>query len=283
MNYSISDREFRKFKAFIFDIAGIDLADSKKTMVSSRLAKRLRHYALDSYSEYIELLDSGRYPQESRILTDILTTNETYFFRESTHFDFLGGLLKGQNIRKQKYRVWSAASSTGQEAYSIAMVLADKLGPSFWEVVATDLSSKVLETARVGHYPMMRTEGIPKEYLRRFCLQGTGEYENTLLIDKALRAKVNFTYANLNEHIPDLGCFDCIFLRNVMIYFNKETKRQVVKRILSKLKPGGYIFIGHSENMKGITDQLEFIRPAIYQKLPMGTVSAESKCLLRPV
>ena len=266
MKLSISDREFSRFQSFIFDIAGIDLAPTKKALVSSRLAKRLRHYNLESYGAYFDLLSRGDHPEEKQILVDLLTTNETYFFREPTHFDFLKNTILPHSRRHGTFRVWSGASSSGQEAYSIAMVLADQMSQRPWEVVGTDLSSKMIQTARSGHYPMSRIDGIPKEYLRRYCLRGTGPYDGTLLIDAAIRKRVQFVHANLNTALPDLGQFDVIFLRNVMIYFNRETKKEIVRRILSLLKPDGFFLIGHSETLKGINDSLNLVAPTIYQK-----------------
>ena len=242
------------------------MALTKKAMVSSRLLKRLRHYNLSSYGAYFKLLTSGEYLEERQIFIDLLTTNETYFFREPGHFEFLEQSILPGWQRGRNLRVWSGASSTGQEAYSIAMVLADKLDSSPWEVVGTDLSSRVLETARSGHYTMSRIDGIPKNYLRKYCLKGSGPYEDTLLIDAALRRRVTFVHANLNANLPDIGNFDVIFLRNVMIYFNQETKRAIVQRILAQLNPGGYFLIGHSETLKEITDTLESVAPTIYQK-----------------
>ncbi len=266
MDFTITDKEFSRFRNFIFEIAGIDLAPTKQAMVSSRLARRLRHYKLNSYGAYFNLLQRGDHPEERQILIDLLTTNETYFFREPAHFDFLRKTILPGWRRSGTFRVWSGASSTGQEAYSIAMVLADLLKLSPWEVVGTDLSSRVLQTARTGHYPMSRIDGISKDYLRRFCLRGTGRYEGTLLINPAIRSKVKFIHANLNTKLPDLGIFDVIFLRNVMIYFNQETKKEIVRRILALLKPGGYFLIGHSETLKGINDGVTAVAPTIYQK-----------------
>lgn len=239
---------------------------SKKAMVSSRLAKRLRFYGLDRYGAYFDLLSRGDHPEEKQILVDLLTTNETYFFREPTHFDFLQKTILPNWRRNGAFRVWSGASSSGQEAYSIAMVLADQLSSWSWEVMGTDVNTKVIKKARSGHYPMSRIDGIPKEYLRRFCLRGTGPYEGTLLIDAAIRKRVKFVHANLNTALPKLGQFDVIFLRNVMIYFNRETKKEIVRRILSLLKPGGYFLIGHSETLKGINDSVNMVAPTIYQK-----------------
>jgi len=261
----LSNQEFKLFRNLIFDIAGIDLKENKKTLVSSRLQKRVVFYSLNTFGEYFKLLSDDSTGKEKQIMVDLLTTNETYFFREPAHFDFLEDVLR-QRLAGGSFRIWSAASSSGQEAYSMAMILADKLGKSSWEVVGTDLSSRVLETARTGLYGMMRTEGIPPNYLRRFCLKGSGPHEGELLIIPELRSRVTFTHANLNDTLPDIGQFDVIFLRNVMIYFNDDTKKSIVKRIVERLKPDGFLIIGHSESLKGLNDSVSAVKPTIYQK-----------------
>ena len=167
---AITDQEFTRFQRFIYDAAGITLSPAKKALVSGRLAKRLSSCRVNSYSEYFKLLASGNAPDEVQTAVDLLTTNETYFFRESKHFDFLRELAVASSRRSQPFRVWSAASSTGEEAYSIAMVLADCLGESAWEVIGSDISMRVLERARTAHYSLERTKHIPSHYLRRFCL-----------------------------------------------------------------------------------------------------------------
>ncbi len=266
MRYEMSDKEFLQFKTFIFEIAGIDLDPSKKAMLTARLSKRLNHFKLRSFSAYFNLLKDPAYVQEKQVLVDLLTTNETYFFREPEHLTFLKDTVLEDWQRGQKYRVWSAASSTGQEAYGVAMVLSDFLGKADWEIVGSDLNSEVVATANSGHYPLTRIKRIPKNYLRKYCLKGSGPYEGTLLINAKLRQRVNFRQVNLNTDLPDLGLFDVIFLKNVLFYFNQETKREVVRRVLAYLKPNGYFFIGHSETLKGIDDTLKPVGPTVYQK-----------------
>jgi chemotaxis protein methyltransferase CheR len=261
----ITDQEFGNFQRFIFDAAGISLSLAKKALVSGRLAKRLQQHELGSYGAYFRLLASGHAADEVQMAVDLLTTNETYFFREASHFDFLREQARAAVGRTQPFRVWSAASSTGEEAYSIAMVLADCLGDAAWEVVGSDISSRVLEGARRGHYPTERGRHITHDYLRRFCLKGIGPQDGTFLIERALRSRVRFQHVNLNTELPKLGIFDVIFLRNVMIYFNDQTKRQVVARVLGQLKPGGHFCIGHSESLNDITSALQTLAPAIYR------------------
>ena len=263
--HTISDQEFSHFQRFIFETAGITLSPSKKALVSGRLAKRLHARQLGSYSEYFALLKSKQDPKEVQMAVDLLTTNETYFFREPKHFDVLRNTAMSYS-GSMPFRVWSAASSSGEEAYSIAMVLADCLGDRPFEVLGTDISTRVLEAARVGHYLEERARHIPLHYRQRFCLNGQGQYVGTLLVDRALRQKVRFAHANLNEKLPDLGMFDVIFLRNVMIYFNGDTKRQVVARVLSLLKPNGIFCIGHSESLHEVSNAVIPVATSVYRK-----------------
>ncbi|MEO8627142.1 MAG: protein-glutamate O-methyltransferase CheR [Betaproteobacteria bacterium] len=263
---SLTDQDFTKFQRSIYDAAGITLSSAKKALVSGRLGKRLQPCGLDSFGAYFALLASGNAPAEVQAAVDLLTTNETYFFREPKHFELL---RKHASVSKgpQSFRVWSAASSTGEEAYSIAMVLSDCLDASPWEIIGSDIWSRVLERARAGHYPVERTTHIPPAYLRRFCLKGIGEQQGTVLVERSLPSRVKFLQVNLNEPLPQLGTFDVIFLRNVMIYFSGDTKRQVVARLLSLLKPGGYFLIGHSESLHGISEAVRALAPSVYKKL----------------
>jgi chemotaxis protein methyltransferase CheR len=263
---TLSDTEFGHFQRFIYDAAGITLTSAKKALVSGRLAKRLKECRVDTYSDYFKLLRSGEDPAEVQTAVDLLTTNETYFFREARHFELLAELARSAGPRAQPFRVWSAASSTGEEAYRMAMVLADTLGEAPWEVMGSDISQRVLERARTGHYPMERTSHIPDAYLKRYCLKGLDQQAGTLLVERRLRARVQFLQINLNTTLPRLPMFDVIFLRNVMIYFNGDTKRQVVARILAQLKPGGHFCIGHSETLNDISTAVQQVAPSIYRK-----------------
>jgi chemotaxis protein methyltransferase CheR len=263
----ISDSEFGQFQRFIFEAAGITLGNAKKALVSGRLAKRLHACKVNNYGEYFRLLMSGN-AAELQVAIDLLTTNETYFFREPKHFQFLKEQITSGAFQTSSLRVWSAAGSTGEEAYSIAMLLEDLLTGQPWEVVASDISTRVLERARAGHYSMDRIDHFPPGYLQRFCLKGRDEQAGTLLVQRSLRSKVRFLQVNLNAPLPHLGAFHVIFLRNVLIYFNNETKRKVVARVLNTLKPGGYLFIGHSESLIDVTGAVDLVAPAIYRKAP---------------
>ncbi len=262
----LRDKEFALFRDMIYRIAGITMSPAKKQLVSSRLAKRLKHHNLTSYGDYFHLISSAHGKAELQVAVDSLTTNETHFFREPKHFDFLRNRVIPARKPGKGLRIWSAACSSGEEPYSVAMMLDDLLGNEPWEVVASDISAQILEKARNGLYPAERIPEIPKHYLNRYCLKGVGEHDGTMLIEPFLRDRVRFMPHNLTEAPARIGEFDVILLRNVMIYFNQETKRQVVSRLLPLLRPGGYFLVGHSESLNGVTDDMKLVVPAVYRK-----------------
>ena len=262
----LTDAEFAQVRAFALRAAGISLSPAKKTLVMGRWHKRLVHHGLSTYAAYLRLINAADGVAERQVSIDLLTTNETHFFREPKHFDFLRNDVLAHATPRDRFRVWSAACSSGEEPYSVAMLLADRLAHREWEVLGTDLSSRVLDDARGGLYDAVRTQGIPDEYLRRFCLKGTGPYADKVLVDRPLRERVQFRQVNLNGTLPNLGQFDVIFLRNVMIYFDTATKADVVGRLLPCLKPGGYFLIGHSDTLSGVSHELETVRAAIFRK-----------------
>jgi chemotaxis protein methyltransferase CheR len=266
MDIVITDQEFDRFQRFIYEAAGIKLTSAKKALVSSRLMKRVHARSLKSYGAYYDLIASGTDPLEVQTAVDLLTTNETYFFREPKHFEFLRRLIEARPQNAGTFRVWSAASSSGEEAYSIAMLLDDLLGVRPWEILGSDLSAQVLARAKTAHYLEERATHIPFEYRQRYCLKGVGPHAGTLLVSKELRTQVTFRQINLTRPLPQVGMFDVIFLRNVMIYFDDDTKRKVVTRLLETLAPGGHLLIGHSETIARLVDGIEMIAPSIYRK-----------------
>jgi len=263
---TLKDDEFNQFQSWLHRTAGIKLSDAKKALVAGRLSNRLKHYNLGSYGDYFQLITKSTEAAELQIALDMLTTNETYFFREPKHFDFLRGQVLPKVPAGKTFRLWSAASSSGEEPYSLAMTLADGLLRTQWEIIASDISSRVLEKARSGHYAMERAHNIPQHLLSKHCLKGAGSQEGTFMIEKSLRSRVQFMQINLNTALPKLGEFDVIFLRNVMIYFDMDTKRQVVARMLPLLKQDGYFIVSHSESLNGITDGLKLVTPSVYRK-----------------
>jgi chemotaxis protein methyltransferase CheR len=264
LDATLHDHEFADFRQMIHRIAGISMSPAKKALVAGRLAKRLRHHGLNSYEAYFQLI--SRRQEELQVAVDLLTTNETHFFREQKHFDFLRQHVLPQRPPGRPFRVWSAASSSGQEAYSLAMLLADQLGEAPWEVFGSDISTKVLEKASTALYALEQATEIPSAYLKAYCLKGVGNQAGQFTLEPALRRRVRFQQINLNEPLPQVGEFDVILLRNVMIYFEPQTKQQVVARLLERLRPGGWFIVGHSESLNGLAHDLVAEKPSVYRK-----------------
>ncbi|WP_421200540.1 CheR family methyltransferase [Aeromonas enteropelogenes] len=246
----LSQQEFELFRRFILIAAGIDLAPSKRALVQSRLAKRLRTLHLESYRAYWTRLTQSRDLKEQQIVINLLSTNETYFFRESQHFSWLKHYAEQhQATCHAPLRIWSAACSTGEEAYSAAMVLAEVLGINeCWRIYATDINTRVIPFARRAIYDAERARQVPPHLWPRYFQRGLDEFTGKIRVKPELTRKVAFSNLNL------LTCdnfaerhFDVIFLRNVLIYFNDATKARVLSQLCERLKPGGYLLIGHSE------------------------------------
>jgi chemotaxis protein methyltransferase CheR len=263
---SISPSEYAAFCRLIKQITGIHLSDAKQTLLVGRLGKRLRVLNMDSFGAYFRYLTSGSDADEMQLMVDLMTTNETYFFREDQHFDFLRQHL-ATLAPVRPVHIWSAAASTGEEVYTLCMVLADELGvDGNWTVTGSDVNQSVLQTAQAGKYDLQRIRGLPPEYLRRYCLKGINSQEGTIIVDPRLRAHTRFLQVNLMDPLPALGPFDIIFLRNVMIYFDQDTKRHVVNQLAHKLQPEGLLIIGHSESLHGVGANLSQVRPTIFRR-----------------
>ena len=261
----LKKNEFEWISRFLYERTGITLNDGKQALVMGRLDKRLRKRGLTEYGDYFSLLGMPGFEDETTVAIDLLTTNETYFFREPKHFEFLQKVIFPQYAKQRGLRIWSAASSSGEEAYTIAMTLAEYFPGDGWEILGSDISTKVLEKASRALYPLSAADKIPPLLLKKYCLKGRDEFEDFFLIDAALRSKVRFFPVNLIEPLPDIGLLDVIFLRNVMIYFDQETKQKLVQRLVEKLRPGGYVFISHSETLNGIKTALKLVSPSIYR------------------
>lgn len=260
----LNDHEFALIQKIIFEEAGITLDESKTSLVQNRLFKRMTFYNFTKFNDYIRVVQFNR---EERIeMINQLTTNETYFFREMTHFDFLLTMAK-KCPSGNMFRVWSAAASVGAEAYSIAMLLENILEPKNYQVLGTDINTQVLQKARVGLYPESWVEKIPPEFRSKYCLKGKGQYEHQFLISPAIINHVTFQEGNLLKVQQELGIFDVIFLRNVLIYFNDTTREIVVRNAIKNLKIGGYLIISLTESIKNLQiSELAQVSASIYQK-----------------
>ena len=262
----LGDHEFTTVQKLIFREVGIDLQSSKKLLVQSRLLKRLLFYKFDSYLDYIRLVQINS--TERIEMINLITTNETYFFREISHFEFLQKKVIPNHPFKKKFRFWSAASSVGAEAYSAAMLLDKTMAKSDWEVVGTDINTEVIRKARIGLYPEKWADKIPVELKKAYCLRGRGRHEGQFLIDRTLVENMDFKIGNLMRHNLEVGKFDVIFLRNVLIYFDDDTKQMVVDNVLKNLHIGGYFVISQTENLNMLnTSTLEAVDTSIYKKI----------------
>ncbi len=264
---TITDPEFDRLRRFFHAASGIRLADSKKVLVCGRLAKRLRALGLASYRAYLDFIEQPDGRAERQLAVDLLTTNETHFFREPRHFELLRDeLARGSGRGRSGVQVWSAACSTGEEPYSLAMTLAEVLGNRPWSVFASDLSARVLDDAKTAIYGAQRASEVPRALADKYLLEGIDEYAGQWRVDGALRQRVSFQQINLMQPLPPLEPFDYVFLRNVLIYFDNAAKQRIVEAISKTIRPGGLLFIGHSETLSGITDVLQAVVPTVYRQ-----------------
>ncbi len=264
--FAYSKRDFERVCRMIRLRAGIALAPGKEDMVYGRLVRRLRARGVCSFREYLDLLEHSN-DSEWQDFTNALTTNLTAFFREPHHFEALGELLAQRDPRRG-LRLWSAAASTGEEPYSLAMTVAEHYGrvDASVRILATDIDTQVLETARSGVYALDRVAGLPEERLRRFFQRGSGANQGYCRVAEELRRMVEFRPLNLLDEAWDLrGPFDAIFCRNVMIYFDKATQYRVLSRLVPLLAAGGRFFAGHSESFFHATDLLLSCGRTIYR------------------
>ena len=281
----MTDVEYERFRTFIYQHSGIQLGPSKKELLSARLSRRLRDLGMSSHSEYLHRLLDGDKTEEI-CLFDAVSTNETHFFREPQHFEFLRDVvfprwerMAAAGLRSRRIRMWSAACATGQEVYSLAMVAADRFpSAAGWEVdiLATDLSVRALEAARVGTWPLDQKHEIPERYLKTFMLKGVATQRGKMKAAPAIRALLRFARVNLNNDVyPVGGPFDVIFCRNVLIYFDAEAKARVVERLVEHLAPGGHLVLGQVESATGLTERLRAVGPTVYVRADDESKSIE--------
>lgn len=266
--FPMTNDDFSHLASVAFDISGIVLGEHKKELVYSRIARRIRKLSLTNFSEYCVYLDNHRVTETNEFINSI-TTNLTSFFRESHHFEYLAKTVipewktrsKGQSIR-----VWSSACSTGPEPYSIAITLKKNMRVQDYnlKILATDLDSDVLAKGKAGEYPLADVEQMPRDYLDAFY---RNEKSGMAMIKQDYKDMIQFNRLNLLGPWPMKGKFDVIFCRNVVIYFNKDTQKELFDRLADSLVDGGYLFIGHSETLHGVTQRFESMGRTIYKKV----------------
>ncbi|WP_051669520.1 CheR family methyltransferase [Bryobacter aggregatus] len=260
---------FAAVRNFAYRAAGIDLQEGKQLMVAARLWKRARAHGFPTADDYFAAVQRDPGGALEIDLIDALTTNFTSFFREPAHFEFLRARILPQLRLRSSFPIWTAASSTGEEPYSIAVTLLEELGADAGRrarVLASDISTKVLDRASAGIYPEERFRSLPPDWRRRYLLRGTGEQAGNYRFRPEVRNLIQFQRINLMESLPLEDRFPLIFLRNIMIYFDRPTQARVIAALTEKLEPGGYLFLGHSESLNGISHQLDHIQVAIYRK-----------------
>ncbi|MGV6815734.1 MAG: CheR family methyltransferase [Thiotrichales bacterium] len=271
--FLLTDEEFRYFKELAKKVSGISLADNKKELVYGRVSRRLRTLSLNSFKEYIQILEK-RDPAELEQFSNMITTNLTSFFRESHHFDFLKSnvmpsLMKARSSTK-KISIWSAGCSTGEEPYSIAMALLDGV-PNIksWniKIYATDIDSKVVQHARNGVYELDKVSGLPGTYMERFFMKGVGQNKGFARVKKEVSDLIEFSQLNLMNTWPFDTQLDIIFCRNVVIYFDQETQTRLFSRFSDALADDGRFFAGHSEALYKVTDKFDLLGKTVYQKV----------------
>ena len=268
-SFTISDKAFAGFQSLIYKAAGISMSDGKKPLVSGRLAKRLRAHGMKSFDEYLDYITKGDGADNSefQIFVDLLTTNETYFYREPQHFEFLKREILAKHDPSKLLRVWSAASSSGEEAYTLAMIISDMLGlRANWEIIGTDISTTMIAAAQKAIYNEHRVRLVPNDMRYKYLLRGSDKYHGYVAVAPELKKHVRFEHYNLVESTPRKEMFDVIFCRNVLIYFDKNTKIKVLERLCAQLKSGSYLMTGHSESLHGMVPQLKSIKPSVYLK-----------------
>ncbi len=269
--FLVRDAEFRRYQKLMLEETGIHLGDSKRALLAGRLARRLRDLSLDSYGAYFERLRSDA--AERVRMFDLLLTNETSFFREPAQFTFVAETLIPRWIaeaeageRRRSLRIWSAGCATGEEPYSLAMLLRDALDEWSIEILATDLSTTALQCAAQGIWPIAKASAIPEKLLRRYMLRGVGERAGVMKIAPEIRPLVQFRRVNLHDPAQTpRGLFDLVLCRNVLIYFAEPARRQAVARLIASCAHGAYLFIGHAETLQGY-EGVRGVQPMIWRR-----------------
>ena len=274
---SLSDKDFDFICQFAYQQAGIVLNENKREMVYRRFARIIRERKLNSFAQYCQLLRDNP-EQEQRYFINAITTNLTSFFREQHHFDYLAEYeipkILVENAKKKRIRVWSSASSTGEEPYSIAITFAETMKDKInhWDVkiLATDIDCNVLNTGKEGIYEYRKIAGLPENYIKKYFVKLAQSKEDKYQVHKNIQKLITFKQLNLLHQWPMKGPFDIIFCRNVIIYFDKKTQQELFERYNKMLKPGGLLILGHSENLGSYQQYFDNVGRTIFRKPLIG-------------
>lgn len=268
--YPLSNKDFKYISSLVYEYSKINLTEKKRALIISRLSKRIRALDMTSFKEYTDFLKMDPEGKEFQTMIDSLSTNYSQFFRESHHFDFLKETIL-KYYKKGELNIWSAASSTGQEVYSVLMTIREfslqnnKKIP--YKLFASDISRQVLQKASSGIYNTQDVKNIPPPLLKKYFLKGSGDQLEMVKVKKNIIRDIKFFRLNLNDKSYHLPQMDIIFLRNAIIYFDQPTKIELIDRLHRYIKPGGYLILGHSESLSGISDKFNLIGKTIYRRI----------------
>ncbi len=271
----LTREQFETISSWVYNICGINLHYGKKELVTARLSKRIRKLGLENFDEYFEYIRNDQSGEELHNMLDALCTTLTHFFREELHFDYLARSILPELAAKyadthQRLRFWSAGCASGEEAYSIAITVAENLPKAFlWDVgiLATDLSRTAIRLAKSGVYDAKRLKTVPPHLRSKYFEVLKSDFGHRYRVKNSLRSMMHLDRLNLVSSWPMQGPFDVIFCRNVMIYFDKQTQANLINRFWKLLRPGGTLFTGHSESLTGIKHRFRYVRPTIYERM----------------
>ena len=274
-NIHLTPSQFHQLSTFIYQQVGIKMPEVKKTMLESRLQKRLRALSMENFNDYVTYLFSKEGQSKELIhMLDVITTNKTDFFREPAHFEHLTQIVIPEFNRKVNYKpllIWSAGCSTGEEPYTLAMVLENEVNagiiPSY-KIHATDISTNVLEKAIEAIYNLDKISTLPMDIKRKYFLKNKDLNSKTVRIIPELRSRISFERFNfMDETYYSSELYDVIFCRNVIIYFDNQTQEKVIQKLCTRLKPGGFLFLGHSESITNMSVPLKNVKPTVFKKI----------------
>ena len=268
MPMELDEKYFKKVSEIVYRVSGINLKGGKEALVRARLMKRLRVMGMESFEEYLKFIDSNSGGKELGCMIDEMTTNKTFFFREIEHFNYLCEKILPE-LKDNKLRFWSAACSSGEEPFSLAILLMEnipRIKSMDVRILATDISTKMLNKARKAVYEEETLRNVPKLFLQKYFVKVRNESFLAYQLKDDVSSIIQFSWLNLMEAWPMKGPFNVIFCRNVMIYFDRPTQQKLINRFWALIEPGGYLFVGHSESLSGISHKFKYVRPATYRK-----------------
>lgn len=267
MSVELSPKQFERVSQIIYKLCGINLKGGKEALVRARLMKRLRALGMSDFNEYLRYLDSEYGQEELFSMVDVITTNKTSFFREPAHFYFLKEKIL-PNLKHKRLRFWTAACSSGEESFSLALLLREEIEDFDRRdilILGTDISRRMLEKAKQAVYKMETLKDVPPHLLAKYFTKVSAE-PPLYQVNQIIRHSVRFAWLNLMDEWPMKGLFNVIFCRNVMIYFDRPTQQKLINRLWDLIESGGFLFVGHSEGLSAITHNFKYVKPAIYQK-----------------